>query len=382
MDSGHLDLLGRVAPDGQPGPDWARGFVRPQQVRRPDGSARFAFVSFLMLNDNYLPGALVLAHALRRQRTGADLVCLITEGVSSRARFALELLYDRVIGVERFYVPHVRRQERQDRPYFFTRMNSLRLGEDGDLGCRYERLVVIDADVLPLGWYDHLFTLEAPAGIINERKEHFIESDGQGAYSTPEEVQRTGRWVWHRVYDAVCPHGHAIPAEVTDRVRDDPANMGINGSLFVFEPSAAELEAIRADVERPEISRLVGDQFVWPDMQYLTMRWSGRWSSIDARFSGLNGYPDLSLLCGSHFAGFKPWYFNRAKALARYARYPDYQLWFGVFEEMVADACPQLQQVPKLRRMLDQVRDLLPGRKKEKQKKVEAPRRKRRNPRR
>lgn len=327
-------------------------------MRRADGSARFAFVSFLMLNDNYLPGALALAYALRRQQTRADLVCLVTDGTTSRARSALELLYDRVLEVQRFYVPHARRQERQDRPYFFTRLNSLRLGADGDLGCRYERLVVIDADVLPLGWYDHLFDLEPPAGIINERKEHFIESDGDGAYDVAEDVRRSGRWVWHRVYDSICPHGQPIPAEITDRVRHHPDNMGINGSLFVFEPSAAELEAIRADVERPEIRRLVGDLFDWPDMQYLTMRWSGRWRSVDARFSGLNGYPDLSLLCGTHFAGFKPWYFNRGKALARYARYPDYQLWFRIFAEMVAEAHPRLQEVPKLRRMLGQVRAL------------------------
>ncbi|MFC1526574.1 hypothetical protein ACFL6X_07190 [Candidatus Latescibacterota bacterium] len=325
-------------------------------MRREDGTHRFAFVSFLMLNDNYLPGALTLANGLRQQRADADLVCLTTDGVSSQAHFALEQIYDRVIAVDRFYVPHVRRQERQDRPYFFTRLNSLRLGPDGDLGCEYERIVVIDADVLPLRCYDHLFALPAPAGIINERKEHFMETDEEGGYSVPDEVLTTGRWVWHRIYDGICPHGQLIPSQITDRVWSAPPNMGINGSLFVFQPSLAELESVREDVQRPEVQRLVGDLFDWPDMQYLTMRWSGQWHSIDGRFSGLNGYPDLSLLCGTHFAGFKPWYFNRQKAMARYCRHADFQRWFREYEHMVGEQYPRLREVPKLNRILDQVR--------------------------
>ena len=40
-------------------------------MKHPDGSARFAFVSFLMLNDSYLPGALTVAYALEQQATGA-----------------------------------------------------------------------------------------------------------------------------------------------------------------------------------------------------------------------------------------------------------------------------------------------------------------------
>ena len=131
--------------------------------------------------------------------------------------------------------------------------------------------------------------------------------------------------------------------------------MGINGSLFVFEPSLAELNEIRADLQRPEIQSLVGDLFDWPDMQYLTMRWSGKWNNIDLRFSGFNGYPGLEYLFGLHFAGFKPWYFNRAKAMSRYIRHADFCLWFEIYTEMVQHYCPNLTEMPKLKRILDQI---------------------------
>jgi glycogenin glucosyltransferase len=324
----------------------------------PDGGVRYAFVSFLMLNDSYLPGALIVAYALRQQETGADRVCMVTEDVTPDARSALTLLYDRVVGVDKLYVPHKRRQARQDRPYMFTRMNALRLGADGDLGCAYEKLVVLDADVLPLKHYAHLFTLPSPAGILNETKSHFIETDEGGRYVIPESVDRDGTWVWHRLYGDVCPHGAPIPAEITDRIAQDPLNLGINGGLFVFEPSMDEYRSILEDVQRPETLRRVGDLYDWPEMQYLTLRWSGRWTNVDLRFAGLNGYPRLSVLFGTHFGGLKPWQFKRQAAIARWGRYPDFQLWFRTYAEMVGDAYPALQRVRRLRRLLDQIGDL------------------------
>ncbi len=331
-------------------------FDVPEIERAENGEGqKVAFVTFVMLNDNYVPGALTLGHSLRQQQTAAALVCLVSEGVSSNARKALETVFDLVVEVELFYVPHSRRQERQDRPYFFTRINALRLGSDGDLGCCFEKLVIIDADVLPLRRYDHLFQLTPPAGILNESKDHVIESDESGGYTQTGAARTTGKWVWHRLYDPICPHGQLIPKEITDRVRNDPKNMGLNGSLFVLEPSMREFEEIQRDVRTPEVERLVGDLFDWPDMQYLTMRWSGKWRNIDIRFSGLNGYPDLEVLCGTHFAGFKPWYFHRQKAMARYCRYPDFQRWFLQFEEMIRQH-PGLLEFGKLRRLHESIR--------------------------
>jgi hypothetical protein len=332
-------------------------YPAPTDVRRADGSARWAFATFLMLNDSYLPGALMVGYALRKQRASADRLCLVTPEISSDARDALELLFDHVVEVDRVFVPHARRQERQDRPYWFTRVNALRLGGDGDLGFAYDKVVVLDADLLPLKHYDHLFTLDTPAGILNESKSSVMEVDQDGRYIVPPDVERTGQWVWHRMYGAICPHGHRIPAEITDRVKTDPANMGLNGSLFVLAPSIEEFRDILVDVRRPEIGDLVSNRFEWPDMQYLTMRWSGKWTSIDVRFSGFSGYPVLSVLLGTHYAGFKPWSFKKAKAMARWARHDDFQLWFREYKAMVA-AYPELLRAKRLSGLLAQIQEL------------------------
>jgi len=312
---------------------------------------RRAFVTFLMLNDSYLPGALLVAYGLRQQRTEADLVCMVAEGPSKDAWRALEVLFDRVVDVPLVYIPHKRRQERQDRPYWFTRWNALRLGPDGDLGCDYGRVVLLDADVLPLRHYDSLFEVDVPAGIPNEDRSLFFDPDVPDRASMQE-------WSWHEAYGEICPHGQPIPREITDRVRDDPTNLGLNGSLFVFQPRLEEFQAILEDVRRPEIARLVGDLFPWTDQQYITMRWSGQWHCIDARYSGFCGFPNLSALYGTHFAGVKPWYFRRyPKAMKLYSRYDDFQAWFGQYRAMLREH-PPLTKIRRLRRLLRQIDQL------------------------
>lgn len=302
-----------------------------------------------MLNDSYLPGALMTGYGLRKQRITSDLLCLVTSEISAPARAALGHLFDHVVEVEKIFSPHSRAQKRQYLPYVFTKLNALRLGADGDLGFAYEKIIMLDADLLPLRRFQQLFKLAAPAGILNERKTHLLQADQTGEFEIPDGVRASGKWHWHAMYEPICPHGHRIPADLTDRVREDPSNMGINGSLLLMEPSMAEFGAIKQEIDLPATRRLVGDLFDWPEMQYLTMRWSGSWSNVDARYSGLNGYPGLDLLYGTHFAGFKPWYFRRPKSMRRYGRYPDFQYWFRQYQEMVTEDYPALQKAKRVR---------------------------------
>lgn len=356
--SPHPDFSIGASPFGSP---FQSSFESPFQMRRKDGSARFAYVTFLLFNlsHNYLVSALMLAYALRKQHTQADIVCIVNEGMPRDARFALETVFDHVVQVPTVFIPHKRRHERADRPYLFTRFHALRLGRDGDLGFNYEKLVILDADVLPLRYYDHLFALDAPAGIINECKANMMDYDAKGRYVIPASVKRDGTWKWHRIYGEICPHGQRIPREITDRVGADVKNMGIIGALYVLQPDHREFEAMLDEIAHcRRINQLVGELFDWPDMQYLTLRWSGLWTNVDVRFCSLGGYPKLSALFGTHFAGLKPWAFSHRKALLRYSRHEDFRLWYRLFIEMMTKRYPALQRVSRLNHLLDRTRDL------------------------
>ncbi len=167
---------------------------KPKTMRREDGSRKYAFVTFIMMNDSFIHGALMLAHGLRKGNYDADLVCMVTENISKETREALAIMYDYVVEVDEIYIHHKRRQKRQDRPFLFTRFHAFRLGSDGDLGFNYEKIVVLDADVYPLENYDHLFTLNTPAGTVNEKREYCLEYDEEGNYIIPKDVIKTKKW--------------------------------------------------------------------------------------------------------------------------------------------------------------------------------------------
>lgn len=310
-----------------------------------------AFATFLMLNDSYLPGALLLGYELKKQKVHAELVCMVTEQISDEAKRLLSVIFNCVIDIPSIYVPHKRRQQRQDRPYMFTRFNALRLGKDGNLRYNFKKVVMIDADVLPIKNYEELLYVTTPAGVLNENRSKFFNSEEKNR-------SKITKWSWHEAYDCICPHGQPIPAYITDRVANDSSNMGLNGSLFVFEPSIDEFNKIIDDIKKPEILELVGDKFDWPDMQYITMKWSGRWHCIDIKFCGFNGYPNLKVLNGTHFAGIKPWYFRRnLKAVENCSRFEDFKLWYREYFAMIKDY-PELGKAKKLKNLLEEIKNL------------------------
>lgn len=327
----------------------------PSYAKRPDGSRRFAYVTFLMCNDSYLPGALLSAYSLRGKGADADLVCLVTEDISDRARYALGMLYDHVVEMENIYMPTSGGNTRQHIPSVFTRFNALRVGADGDMGFKYEKIVLMDADLLPLRFFDHLFTLNTPAGVINERRTNMLVCDGNGRFRINPDTWGHGKWIWHEKYDATCPHGDIIPGYMTDRVKTDPENMGVNSALWVLKPSMGTFIRIKGDLEKPETRIHISEHLKWPEMQYATLLWSGVWTSVDARFAGLNGYPHHSLLCGTHYAGIKPWSGKCIGSAKRLCRFPDYMLWYGRFLEMMGDESLPLYKIGKLSRLADEI---------------------------
>ena len=322
-------------------------------MRHDDGRPRFAYVTLLTLNDSYLPAVLLLAYGLRRQQTEADLICLVTPEITDGARQAINLLYDHVLTVPTIYIPHSRSGKRPYLPYVFSKLHALRLGEDGDLSLHYDKIVLLDADLLPIKHFDHLFTLPAPAGSINEHKTHVMQWGEDGNFIIPDSVWQNGTWNWHEIY-ADYAHGQPIPAEVTDRVLADPNNMGVISSLLVLQPDLAEFEAIMQDIEQPASRQLVSDTFAWPEMQYMTQRWSGQWTNVDIRYHSLNGYPDISVLFGLHFTGFKPWQFRKEGSMARYGRRADFQYWHQRYRQMLG-TYPDLKSFKKLAHLLAQI---------------------------
>lgn len=292
--------------------------------------SNYAYVTFIIRNDSFVPGALVFGYGLRLQETKHDLVVIVSENVSEFAKKSLKKIYDHVLTIPEVYVPHDRRQERQDRPYLFSRFSAFRLGKDGDLGKGYDKIIVADCDILPLHNYDLLFDLPAPAGIINEKKEHCMEYK-DGKYITPDSVYDTGTWNWHEIYKEY-PHGTKLPLEITERIKRDKSNLGVHSSLCVYEPTMAFFNSIMDDLENKDVQAEIST-YNWPEMQYMSNKLSGKWYNMDLRYSSFNGYPEIEFIYGTHFAGLKPWNIKN-KSIKVFGRFDDYKLWYYTYVKM------------------------------------------------
>ena len=293
---------------------------------------QYAYVTFLMRGDGYLPGALVLAYALKTQ-SSYDCICLITKDVSNRARHALSLVYDKVIVIQELRIKSKINTGRSDRNILMTRFEALKLEN-------FDKVIMLDADVLPLIGYDDLFALQTPAGIIMEYKDECY-SDANPSSS---------KWSWHNKYNTVCPHAHVIPKKITDKVKCDLSNMGVNAGLWVLSPSKMEYNNIVKALDTPDIMALV-EKFPWPEMQLATMFWSGKWTNIDIKYCSIGGYPRVDVLYGLHFAGLKPWQIKSRSAI-HYAKYPDFELWYQFYIALYWSV-KELREYPMLIRLYE-----------------------------
>ncbi|KAF9870824.1 glycosyl transferase family 8 [Colletotrichum karsti] len=113
----------------------------------------------LLLNDTYLPGALVLAHSLRDAGTSKQLVVLVTlDTVSAEVITELKAVYDHVIPVPRIRNDRPANLYLMNRPDLhsaFTKVNLWRQTQ-------FSKIVYIDADVVAYRAPDELFDIAAP----------------------------------------------------------------------------------------------------------------------------------------------------------------------------------------------------------------------------
>jgi glycogenin glucosyltransferase len=125
-------------------------------MARSDGEQVYAT---LLLNDAYLPGALVLAHSLRDAGTTRKLAILVTlDSVSAEVIARLKPVYDHVIPVPRIQNPktaNLHLMNRADLHSAFTKVNLWKQTQ-------FSKIVYIDADVVAFRAPDELFDIDAP----------------------------------------------------------------------------------------------------------------------------------------------------------------------------------------------------------------------------
>lgn len=300
---------------------------------------RYAFVTLLFPNPNnvkespYMVGNLMVAFGLRRLKTKADLVCLVTPDVDKETIKGLKEVYDHVK-----VVPYLRPHEtviktfRESYLNMFTKLHIF----DSKL-LLYDKVCFVDSDILPLRNYDALFDVPTPAGIIEPPRSQFNPKDFGFAHRCD-----------HRFH-----HGERIEKHFTDLWRPEAGD--INAGLLLVEPNHQEFRNMLTEIARPAVEWLhhgsqqggyydhdthqVNYHYTWPEQQYLTNRYSGQWHSIGYEFGAW--CLEAKRMNGVHYVMFSkmPWLESykalRAKEhrpeFERYTAVPCLQLFYIIF---------------------------------------------------
>jgi len=126
----------------------------------------YAYVTLVMRGDDYVPGAFATMYSIRETKPDANLVIMVTNDVSERARTTLSQVCDYVVEVD--YLAYKSKQmktAKQKELYeswieqSYTKWQALRLP--------FDKVLIIDSDIAVVKNMDHLFSLRAPAAPFN-----------------------------------------------------------------------------------------------------------------------------------------------------------------------------------------------------------------------
>ena len=291
---------------------------------------RFAYVVGMFPNPKnkkpaYLDGCILAALGLKRQKTNADIICMITHDIDKDTKQKLEVVFDKVM-----YVPYISPYDMggkgklktimmdpdlfkncpnytKDHPYVHV---FFKLHIFNPTLFPYEKVCFVDSDLVPLNYYDSLFMLDCPAGFVEYRKKWpYLES-----------------YNWDRC--DYLEHGKPIPKEITDV--DKKTGADVNAGLLLVEPNQKEYDEMiheltlpteqwmgpdkyhkgfwSFDFDAPTGIAFVDSSYCYPEQNYLTKRYSGSWKFIEFAFQSWTLDPCNSF--GIHMAAFnpKPWF--------------------------------------------------------------------------
>ena len=295
-----------------------------------DGKKKFAYAIGMFPNPKngkaaYLDGCILAALGLKRQNTNADVVCFITHDISKKDKKKLEVVFDKVI-----YVPYISPYDMGGKGDLKTIMMDPEIFKNCPNYTKnhpyvhvffklhifnpdlfpYEKVCFVDSDLVPLNYYDSLFMLDTPAGFVEYRKRiPYLES-----------------YNWDRC--DFLTHGENIPKELTDI--DKKTGADVNAGLLLVKPDKKEYNAMIKEITSPakkwigpnklhkgfytfDFSEPSGRSFIknsycYPEQNYLTKRFSGKWKFIEFAFQSWSRDPCNSF--GIHMAAFnpKPWF--------------------------------------------------------------------------
>lgn len=301
---------------------------------------KFAYVVLIMLNDNYVNGAIVTAYSIRlveaelNKKEGLnvhnDLICMYANSadsnqvISEDARERLSKVFDKVIPVPlleikigRWGSPKQRETYGNWIKYAPTKWNCLSLTE-------YDKVMMLDADIIIHHDISHLFALPCPVG----------------SFTNP----------WLKPFKSKGSFNPYYPIKMGDKVNNETIKRVLGNknpntrsvvmisSCVVLEPTPGLYEEFceflsGLDHDFSNCTSGADEQTI--ALFYLSL--NKTWTHIDQRYNNITRHPTWIEDLGrdtkyfvTHYVGEKPWQEKRNK-------WDDFLEWWQVYDQMIID---------------------------------------------
>lgn len=295
---------------------------------------KVAYVMLMMCNDGYLPGVLVTAYSLMKTQTPADIVIMVTPDVSQEAQQQIielntqpntqpnKVIIHNVPYIKFTSKPLKSARVRELYPWIasaYTKWNVLTLP--------YDKVILLDADMLIVKNIDHLFDMQTPAALFNSA---FAQPCG----TLPARYNAIAK----DAYDWV-PHGTRIPHEIITRELKTGPLVGMS-SIMVLTPSMAEFTHL---CEVLELAQPFGYPAVYNGHDEQSIAWfyatilrkdfyniHQRYSMIQFKKNYLINEQPYVL---HYFSDQKPWHVMSHDNQHAHI-WPDFRIWLDTYREL------------------------------------------------
>ncbi|AGD92165.1 p13-like protein [Megavirus lba] len=200
----------------------------------------YAYITVMYGNNVYLSGALVLGYTLFKSKTPHDRVILVTPDVSETYKSYLRDIYTHVIDIDYVKVSSNIFLEQDTRfRDVFTKLSCLSQ-------VQYDKIILLDLDMIISKNIDHLFKLSAPAACL--KKNHIS-------------------------------YGKKIPSNMI--CHNNRLVGSINAGLMLLKPDLEEWKNIQCDI----LNNTQINKYKYPEQDYISLRYCNKWTSITFNYN-------------------------------------------------------------------------------------------------
>jgi len=311
----------------------------PPKLIRGKSASPHAFCVLVMNRDTYALGAAVLAHRLRKLNSKADIVCMVTRDVSLGVVEALASEFNAVFQVPYLEYKCRKMTTKKQQKYYghwiersFTKWNVLAL-------TMYKKVVLLDADLLPVSNIDHLFEMSAPAATFSSPWARTYRRDG---FDDPFKGLRHGDLVDNStIRDAI-----RLSLEHAGNIESKGSYLAL-GSVVLLEPNVASYGTFNAFVCSQQPFGIPGCHSGFDEQSivlfYYLQNPEKKWTHISQGYNALCWHEQWLEGCEIkcyHYFNAKPWEL-------RPDMYPDLKMWYQAVHELIHEnsQCEYLSEV-------------------------------------